>query len=314
MECVLVTGGSGFIGSSLVSSLKKANVHVRSCVRKEELKEGEFKSPNLSARADWRSLLERVDIVVHTAGRAHVLNETNSNSLELFRQTNVEGSISLARQAKQAKVKRFVFISSLGVVGADSGNKYFNEETSLNPVYDYAVSKLEAEKELIDIFENSATELVIVRPALVYSHSAPGNFRELLKLSQIGLPLPFGGINNKRSLLALENLISFLVECCFNPRAANEIFLIADEEVLSTADIIDSVSVGMRGKNLCFYFPEVIIKSIFTLTGRSKQYAKIFGNLVVSIEKAKNVLNWKPSKSTKEMLGISGIQYKELNG
>jgi nucleoside-diphosphate-sugar epimerase len=195
--------------------------------------------------SDWLPILAGVDVVVHLAGRAHVLNETVANPLEEFRRVNREGSRVLMRAAITAGVKRLVFVSSIGVNGDVSDERGFNEESIVAPVKDYAVSKYEAELGLRELAEGSGVELVIVRPPLVYGVGVKGNFARLLGLVAGGWPLPLGMTNNRRTFVAVESLASFLVCCTGHPQAAGEVFLVGDDKSLSTGELVKCLGEGM---------------------------------------------------------------------
>jgi len=307
---ILITGASGFIGKSLFRHLSIKHKVIglsRADSRFCKL------SPNIDDKDAWLKVISKSAIIVHCAGRAHILDDKVKNPLKEFRQVNVNFSIKLAGYAIKKGVSRFVFISSLGVNGSETDNKPFTEDMEPNPAYDYAVSKLEAEEALKTIFRNTDTELVIIRPPLVYSHNAPGNFKRLLELAKIGLPLPFQGIKNKRSLVSINNLVSFVACCCEHPKAANETFLISDDEVVSTADILNLLNKGMGKNRRVFYFPKIIVVSLFKLFGLGNIYHKMFSNLEVSNLKAKRILDWRPVENTYSALEETGNKYINLD-
>lgn len=309
---VLVTGGNGFIGKAVVDELRMKGFSVVSAVRAAKLSDCEVKAPSLSGSADWSEVIGDCEIVVHTAGRAHILSDKVSNPLSEFRKVNVDGSVSLAKQAIAAGVKRFVFISSIGVCGPCVRNVAISENTQPNPQYDYAISKLEAEVELTKLFAEVRSELVIIRPSLVYSESAPGNFARLLWLASKNLPLPILGIKNKKSLVSLSNLVDFIIISMLHPAANGNVFVVADKERLSTVEILKNIAVGMNLKSRYFYFPEILLSGLFRIIGMSGIYEKVFGNLTVDISKAEKLLNWRPRQSMHQSLQESGRKYIKL--
>ncbi|HFX7633957.1 TPA: NAD-dependent epimerase/dehydratase family protein, partial [Acinetobacter baumannii] len=214
MKNILVTGSSGFVGKSLIRSLILSNKYqkIYALNRRQShiLPEKVEQLVATSESVFSTPIPNDIDVIIHLAGRAHILNDNVQNPLEQFRAVNVEGTLQLARQALENNVQRFIFISSIGVNGAVTNKKAFDELDPPQPHADYAISKLEAEQALKELFENTNTELVIIRPPLVYAADAPGNFARLLKLTSTNLPLPFASLNNRRSFVALENLVSFI--------------------------------------------------------------------------------------------------------
>jgi len=316
MKNILVTGSSGFVGKSLIRSLSLTNKYekiyalnrrhshtlpdmVQQLIATSE--ENVFSTP----------IPTDIDVIIHLAGRAHILNDNVQNPLEQFRAVNVDGTLQLARQALANKVKRFIFISSIGVNGAVTDKKAFDELDPPQPHADYAISKLEAEQALKELFANTNTELVIIRPPLVYAAEAPGNFARLLRLASTNLPLPFASLNNRRSFVALENLVSFIEACIEHPQAKNELFLISDNEVLSTQQLVISLRKGMgRNANL-IYIPQFLMKVGAICIGKSKLYEQLFLSLEVDASKARNLLNWNPPINGNEALEKTGKIYLE---
>ena len=257
----LVTGATGFIGHALVSELLKQNNTVIAAVRNktthmpenalQEKMSGTFELDNIQ-------ILKNVDVVIHCAARAHILNENNSDPLKAFRETNTIGTLNLAKQAVIAGVKRFIFISSIGVVGKIS-NQPFSESDIPNPQGAYAASKYEAEVALLALAEETGLEVVIIRPPLVYGPGAPGNFATLMRLMYQNIPLPLGTIHNKRSFVAIDNLVDLILSCIEHPAAANQIFLAADGDDLSTTELLNRVAFFLKKK-----IPFIFIQSKIT--------------------------------------------------
>ncbi|MCH7337295.1 MULTISPECIES: NAD-dependent epimerase/dehydratase family protein [unclassified Acinetobacter] len=313
---ILVTGATGFVGHALISNL---------------IKKAEYKIFILSRNFDERfpsnveqivgnsegsffktSVPKHIDTIVHLAGRAHILNEQVDNPLHEFREVNVEGTLHLAHQALENKVKRFIFMSSIGVNGSSTIDKPFNELDEPHPHADYAVSKLEAEQALKELFKNTETELVIIRPPLVYASNAPGNFARLLKLASTNLPLPFSGVNNKRSFIALDNLVDF-IECCIkHPCAKNELFLISDNEELSTKQLVTYLRQGMAKSPNLIYVPNFVMKLGAICLGKMKLYEQLFGSLEVDASKAKTLLGWQPPLNAISAVRQAGEAYSKL--
>jgi nucleoside-diphosphate-sugar epimerase len=319
MASVLVTGAGGFVGGFTVSALLAAGWDVRGTARAID---GAGAVPMFAVADlgdmgvdDWLPILAGVDVVVHLAGRAHVLNEVAVDPLGEFRRVNTEGSKVLMRAAIDSGVKRLVFVSSIGVNGDVTDEKGFSEESAVAPHKDYAVSKYEAELALQELAEGSGIELVIVRPPLVYGVGVKGNFARLLELVAKGLPLPLGLTNNRRTLVAVENLASFLVCCAGHPRAAGEVFLVADNEGLSTGDLVRCLGKGMGRAPFLLPVPSGLALIVARVMGKNDLYRQLFGSLVVRNDKAKNVLGWAPVGSTRDGLVKVGewFNYTTIN-
>lgn len=295
---LLVTGVTGFIGQGLVKRLTDAGKYeVTGIVRnKRAAIDSNIETVTVSeitADTDWRAALKDVDGIVHLAARAHVLHDSSADPLTEFRKVNVEGTLNLARQAARAGVKRFVFISSIGVNG-NSNERPFTEMDRPNPVEAYAVSKYEAECGLQAIARETGMGVVIIRPPLVYGPNAPGNFRRLMTLAAKRIPLPLGAVDNKRSLVALDNLVDFIVTCIEHPNAANEIFLIADGEDVSTTDLLKMTARALGRKPWLISVPLSFLYFAAQLIGKPGIANSLLGSLRVDSTKAKRLLGWSP--------------------
>jgi nucleoside-diphosphate-sugar epimerase len=242
------------------------------------------------------------DCIVHLAGRAHVLSEHDQNPLEAFRRANCGATLRLAQQAVESGVRRFIFISSIGVNGAETSRKPFDEFSNPKPHADYAISKLEAEEGLKKLLAGTETELVIIRPPLVYGVDAPGNFARLLKFVATGLPLPLGRINNRRSIVSLENLVSFISLCIEHSAAAGQLFLVSDGEDISTTEMVLALAQGMGKKPLMLPVPDSLLKVGAKLLGKESLYTQLCCSLQVDSSKARSLLGWKPQENTLEAL------------
>lgn len=290
---ILVTGANGFVGGALCDSLRQQGITVVAAVRGNAC-DNEYVLGDFSALTDWMFALCGCNTVIHLAARVHVMNDKSSNPLTAFRAVNVDATLNLARQAAQSGVKRFVFISSIGVNGAETFSEPFSEMSKPQPHSDYALSKFEAEEGLKDICAKSGMEFVIIRSPLVYGSNAPGNFRSLLKFVHKGLPWPLGLIKNQRSMVALENLVDFIKVCIEHPKAANQSFLVADVESVSTPQLIRLLSEGMGKPVRLFPVPVQALKLGAFLLGKQSMYQQLCGSLQVDISKAQNILGWVP--------------------
>ncbi|WPN25480.1 NAD-dependent epimerase/dehydratase family protein [Pseudomonas marginalis] len=296
---VLVTGATGFVGRSLIGACAGLeSIDLVAALRTSQLC-GESSVDvvvigDINDETNWRPALAGVDVVVHLAGRAHVMGEAHADSLAKFRSVNVGGTTALARQACDAGVKRFILISSIGVNGARTIDIPFSEVSTPAPHAAYAVSKLEAEQALRQIAEGSAMEWVIVRPPLVYGAEAPGNFGRLLKLVSSSLPLPLASVKNSRTMISLENLAHFLRQCITHSSAANQLFLISDGIALSTPEIIAHLAVGMGLQPRLLPCPPALMRWGASLIGRQGMYTQLCESLTIDSSKAISLLEWVP--------------------
>ncbi|WP_434557967.1 NAD-dependent epimerase/dehydratase family protein [Pseudomonas sp. Z5-35] len=306
---VLITGANGFIGRQLAQVLQSEHEKVVCCSRKADDAPNFVICPSLSGTADWASLLQQIDVVIHLAGKAHNLYESKKVAARGFRQANVDGTLRLAQQALAANVKRFIFISSVGVNGLSSAGEAFSESSPAAPHADYAKSKYEAEQGLEKLTSGTSMELVVIRPPLVYAAHAPGNFKRLLKLVSSGCPLPFASISNRRSMIALENLADFIKLCVTHPQAANNLFLISDGSDLSIGEIVSLLATGMNKKARLFAMPAVCLLFGALLIGRKSTYTQLCGSLLVDSSKSRSFLNWVPVISSQQALLKAGQQF-----
>lgn len=297
----LLTGASGFVGTAMHKKLLE-NGHEVIATSRTIVSGKNFYAKQLIPGEDWSDLLDGVTHVIHTAARAHVLKETVINPLETFRQTNTLATLSLAKQAASMGVKRFIFISTIGVNGAVTNGSAFTEKDIESPHSDYAVSKWEAEQGLWSIADESSMELVIIRPPLIYGPNVKGNFLTMLNCVKRGIPLPFRSVNNKRSFLSLENLISFIYLCCFNPAAANQLFLVCDKYDMSTPELLKLLSIAMDSNLMLFPVPTSLMKFLVTIVGRKTLSDKLLDDLQINADKATELLGWQPVVSPEQAI------------
>lgn len=312
---VLLTGVSGFIGSELLKLLADdfSTYNLSILTRKfNQMLNSEIHQIVCVDNIFTEKIPDNLDVVIHLAGRAHVLNDIAENPLIEFRKVNVDGTLLLAKQALDKKVKRFIFMSSIGVNGAITNKKAFDELDVSQPHADYAISKLEAEDALKKLFAGSETELVIIRPPLVYAAHAPGNFARLLKLVASDLPLPFAGTKNKRSFVALENLVDFIQTCIEHPNAANQTFLVADQTSISTRELVQYLKQGMGKPARFIYIPQPLMKLGAACIGKSKLYEQLFESLEVDTTKAQKLLGWIAPLSTQQAMLQAGQNYLKM--
>lgn len=314
---LFVTGGTGFVGRQLVKQLLAQDLGIIASVRVDDsvLPVGvqRFVCGDFAYPINWTSALLDVDVVIHVAARAHVMNDDATVPLAEFRKVNVEGTLNLARQGAEAGVKRLVFISSIGVNGNNNIHP-FTESNTPSPQEPYAVSKHEAEEELLALAKTTEMEVVIIRPPLVYGAGAPGNFASLMKWINKGVPLPLGAIHNQRSFVALDNLVNFIIHCADykkTPQAANQVFLISDGEDVSTTELLQKVANAFGKKALLLPVPVRFMTLAAKLLGKQSVTERLFGSLQVDSSKARDLLDWKPVITMDEQLKKTAGVYLE---
>jgi len=247
MTKIMLTGANGFVGSALKAELASdSGVHLVSAVRSGGASPDCVAVGNIDGCTDFSEALIGVDVVIHAAARAHIMRDEVDDPLGEYRKVNVEGTLNLARQAIAAGVRRLVFLSSIKVNGeATTAGNRFQADDMPAPEDAYGLSKLEAEQGLMSLASGTAMEVVIIRPPLVYGAGVKGNFASMIKLVDKGVPLPLGAINNKRSLIGIDNLVDLIVRCIGHPAAANQVFLAGDGKDLSTTELLRGVSKGV---------------------------------------------------------------------
>lgn len=304
MSQVLVTGANGFVGRRLLARLQGDGVRALGAVRKRAAGTGFVQIPDLGSEGDYRNALHGCDAVVHIAARVHVMQDKEANPLEAFREINTRGTLALARQAEELGVRRFVFISSIKVNGESSpSGRRISADDVPAPADAYAISKSEAESGLMEIASSSGMEVTIIRPPLVYGPGVKGNFLRMMKWLSKGLPLPLGAIHdNRRTLVALDNLVDLIATCLVHPAAANQIFLAGDSEDLSTTDLLRRLAAAMDVPARLIPVPVGVLELLAAATGRRAMVQRLCGNLQLDISKNRMLLGWMPPVSVDEGL------------
>lgn len=298
---ILVTGATGFVGGALVRRLVSDNSNeIIAAVREpnENLEKIAkcVKVSDLAIDTNWHEALAGVNVVINAAARVHIMRETATDALDEFRKTNVQGTLNLAKQAASAGVRRFIFISSIKANGETTEvEKPFTAADVTAPLDAYGISKMEAERGLHKIAQETGMELVIIRPPLIYGYGVKGNFATLVKLVKLGLPLPFGSLNNKRSLVGIDNLVDLITVCINHENAKNQIFLVSDDEDLSTTQLIRKIGEALGKPAMLIPFPVFVIKLLLQLAGKSEISQRMCSSLQIDISKTKQLLNWKPA-------------------
>ena len=303
MKNICITGANGFIGKSICKSLNNSDKYVRAFSRNKNLTISsnniEFVKIEDFFNTNWKDLVFGFDCIVHCAGR--VPSNHEKSKLDTYRSINIDGTSYLAKQCAAANVKRFIFLSSINVLGSKTNdNEPFLYNDKPKPITDYGLSKLEAEQELKKISQETGLEVVIIRPPIVYGPSATGNLERLIKLVNSGIPLPFKNVRNQRSLIGISNLVDVIKCCIENPNAAGKTFLVSDGDDLSTPELINFIAYAMGRSSRLFSIPKIFLKIIGKFINKENEMDRLLGSLQVDIDYTCKVLNWKPSAKVAE--------------
>ncbi len=307
---VLLTGANGFVGRALCDELLRHGTSVRGTLRqpdgKRALVQGvePIEVRTINTATDWKAALAGCDVVVHLAARVHVMHDKASDPLTEFRRVNTEGTLNLARQAAQAGVKRFIFISTIKVNG-EGRDVAYRETDSPAPEDAYAISKWEAEQGLQRIARETGLEVVILRPPLVYGPGVKANFLRLMRTVEKGWPLPLGAIRNRRSLLYLGNFVDAIRLCVEHPAAAGQTFLVDDGQPVSTPDLIRAVAHAMGRPARLLAVPVGVLELAGALLGKRAAVARLTGSLYVDSSAIRSCLGWTPTHTMQEGLAAT---------
>jgi|SRR5690625_626329 len=305
---VAITGANGFVGRRTVGTFLALGTRVRAICRTEA---GVDMVPSgadsrvvgdIDTHTDWSGVLENVNTVVHLAARVHVMNDHASDPLALYREVNVNGTVQLARAAAEVGVRRFVFVSSIKANGEATAETPFSESSVPAPVDPYGISKLEAEQALHAIAAETGLEVVVLRPPLIYGPGVGANFRRLLNAVSRGVPLPFGAIENRRSLLFVGNMVNALVQCVEHPSAAGETFLVSDGPSVSSAELVTEISYALGRRPRLLRISPALLDAVGRVTGRRAAVQRLVGSLEVDSSRIRKVLDWTPPYSMREGL------------
>ncbi|EOB2820162.1 UDP-glucose 4-epimerase family protein [Vibrio vulnificus] len=302
---ILITGAGGFLGSTLVPSLYKWQHLVLVDRNKSNFDDSgrySFYKREINSKSDYSECLMDVSCVIHCAARVHLMKEESSNPLEDYREVNTAGTLNLARQAVEAGVKRFIFISSIKSNGESSLiGKPFRYDDPRLPEDFYGQSKSEAEQHLLELAEDTGLEVVIIRPTLVYGPGVKANFASLMNLVSKGIPLPFRCINsNKRSLVSVDNLVDLIITCIDHPNAANQVFLVSDDCDVSTSVMVKEMAIALGKPSWQIPVPSWIYKLVGKLFNKNDVVERLTGSLQVDIAHTKETLGWTPPQTLQE--------------
>ncbi len=320
-QSILITGATGFVGIRLAGFLSSQcpEMELRLAVRQRPdnlqvpgvLPVGSIEVVgDINPHTNWTDALVGVDVVIHLAARVHVMKDEVLDPLEEYRNANTLATIHLAEEAAKAGVKRFIYLSSIKVNGEETApGQSYSEESTPAPIDPYGVSKWEAELGLEKVCAQTGMEFVIIRPPLVYGPGVKANFQKLMGLVAKGMPLPLGAVDNQRSMLALDNLVSFISEVISNPLAANQRFLLSDGYDISTTQLLRLLAQGMGKSSLLIPIPVFILRAGAQVLGVSSAADRLLGSLQIDSSKARKLLHWQPRLSVEEGITLTAKSY-----
>ena len=305
---ILVTGANGFVGSALVATLARRGIPTRACCRTPPLQPvtgvETVVGIDLTSRAKLDDLLTGVSAVIHTAARVHIMQDAATDPLAAYRAVNVDATLALARLAADRGVRRFIFLSSIKVNGEETvAGQPFTAEMTPAPQDAYGQSKREAEAGLLHLGAQTGMDVVIIRPPLVYGPGVKANFARLMRWVASGWPLPLASVStNRRSMVGIDNLIDLLVVCTQHPAAANQVFLVSDDEDLSTAGLLRRLARATGQSARLLPIPVSIPRLGAKLAGQETSLQRLTQSLQLDIRKTKQLLGWQPPIGVDEAL------------
>jgi len=305
---ILVTGANGFVGTALCDQLIQSPPHTVFAAQRHPQPRflPGLKPLPIRELSDLTPHLPQIDAIVHLAARVHQMHDTAPDPLATFRAVNTTATVQLAQAAAQAGVKRFIYLSSIKVNGEYTRpGQPFTVQDPLHPQDPYAISKAEAEIQLRQIAQETGLEVVIIRPPLVYGPGVKGNFRTVISWVDRGLPLPLGAIHNRRSLVALPNLVDLMITCLTHPAAAHQTFLVSDNHDLSTTNLLKTLARAMGKPSLLIPIPSPWLQTLASLTGRAAVAQRLCGHFQVDIRPTQHRLGWTPPISVDEAMAVT---------
>ena len=313
---ILVTGATGFVGSAVLArAALDPTLQLRGAVRRAvTLADGvePVAIGDLAPVTNWAQAVSGIDAIVHTAARVHQTRDSAADPLAEYRRINVASTVNLARQAVEAGVRRFVFLSSIKVNGERTlPGRSFTADDVPAPIDPYGISKLEAEHALRELSQEFGMEMVIVRPVLIYGPGVKANFLSMMRWIDRGIPLPLGAIPNQRSFVALENLVDLIMTCLHHPAAANQTFLVGDGEDLSTTELLRRTAASMGRRSRLIPVPASALRTVARLLGRGDFAQRLCDSLQVDISKTRELLGWAPPVTVHDALKRTALRFTE---
>jgi nucleoside-diphosphate-sugar epimerase len=310
---ILVTGANGFVGRAVCAQLSSSGFSISALTRAPTLFDSSIRNAVISDLGNEHELVHAmngVDTVIHLAARVHVMTENVTDSLSAYRAINVDMTLTLARQAAVAGVRRFIYMSSVKVNGeCTEDGQPFTPDDIPKPEDPYGISKMEAEQALLALSKETGLEVVIIRPPLVYGPGVGANFLAMMRWVSRQLPLPLGAIHNRRSMVALSNLVDFISTCINHPNAIGQIFLISDDQDVSVTELLKKLAHALKVRSFLLPVPVIVIKCVAAALGRGAVAQRLCDNLQVDISKSKKMLDWAPPMSLDQGLQITADWY-----
>jgi nucleoside-diphosphate-sugar epimerase len=314
---VALTGATGFVGNAVARALApneeySLRVAVRGAFMPHNNSTEVVRIESVDADTAWLSMVKDAQVIIHAAARVHVMNDLSADPEAEYQRINVAGTLNLAEQAAAAGVKRFIFVSSIKVNGEATGmGQAFTADQPCSPSDPYGVSKAKAEQGLRELAARTGMEVVIIRPVLVYGPGVKANFLSMMRWLDKGIPLPLGAINNRRSLVALDNLVDLIVTCTRHPAAANQTFLVSDGNDLSTTGLLRQMAKALGKPARLIPVPMWLLTMGATLLGKRAFSQRLCGSLQVDISKTCTMLGWTPPVSVEQALKKTAQYYLE---
>ena len=302
-----VTGANGFIGKALMAELMSNNYAVNAVVRSTNsgaLDSAQtFAVGSIGSDTNFADALVGVDGLIHCAARVHIVKTNDAAALAAYREVNVRGTRRLAEQAVASGVRRFIYLSSIKVNGEQTDRAlHFTHRDKAMPTDPYGLSKWEAEQVLHEVAAKTGLEVVIIRLPLVYGIEVKGNFLSMLDWLTRGVPLPLGAVNNRRSLLGVDNLVDLIMTCTHHPSAVNQTFLVSDDQDISTTDLLRTLAAALNKPARLLPVPTTLLALSAQLMRKQPIAQRLLGSLRVDISHTKETLAWAPPVGIEEGL------------
>ncbi|MGO1296211.1 MAG: UDP-glucose 4-epimerase family protein [Vibrio sp.] len=311
---VLITGVTGFVASAVAKHGAHLKWQIEGQCRTLPSTKPTYTVHCLSinSQTDWSSCLHEKEVVIHCAARVHQMDESPEIAHKTYLEINTHGTLNLARQAAQAGVKRFIFMSSIKVNGEQTGpGQPFTTEISSVPDDPYGASKYQAEQGLRKIAQETGMEVVIIRPPLVYGPGVKANFLSMIRWIDKGIPLPLGRINNQRSMVFIDNLVSLITAATEHPEAANQTFLVSDNHDVSTTELLRLIASSLGKRSRLLPVPSHLLVMLLRMLGKGDIAEKLTASLQVDLRHTQQMLQWQPPVSLSQGIQSTVDHYQE---